>query len=231
MPLAFSAPGTTLVSILNVAPIIGALSTVCFWIKTTQTGNNTHWLAPSVIGVEQAGGANDVFPGWIDASGLWHGGAGNGPFTTSGVALNDDAWHHLAFTYNPTTGQARLYLDGALVSTVTSSTGPKTTACTTFGRQDDTGGTPNYYTGLVDDLRLYDRLLSDAEVQAIYAARGTDGDVTGLRSRWTLREAAPGVVAAGAGQQRDVAVDGNNGTPTNSPVYQEGSLRYRRKVA
>jgi hypothetical protein len=228
----FASGSSTYISIANVAGVIGATSTVCFWIKTTQVGPNfTHWQCPSVIGIEQAGGTNDIFPGWIDSSGIWHGGAGNGPFTTSVSALNDNLWHHLAFTYNPVSGQAKLYLDGVLISTVTSETGPKTTACTSFGRQEDTGGSPNYYSGFADDLRTYNRILGDAEIATIFAARGTDGIADGLQYRWQVKEQAPGTVAAGAGQQKDVSSSGNNGTPINSPTYGEGVLRFRRRVA
>lgn len=36
-------------------------ASMSFWIKTTQTGNNTGWRAPGIAGVEQAGGSDDIF--------------------------------------------------------------------------------------------------------------------------------------------------------------------------
>ena len=53
----------------DLSSILGGTSSLTFWIKTTQVGNNTMWLAPGISGVESAGNANDVFWGWIDGTG------------------------------------------------------------------------------------------------------------------------------------------------------------------
>src|SRR3989344_1560067 len=38
----------------NLAPVLGTTTTMSFWMKTSQIGNNTNWLAPGITGVEQA---------------------------------------------------------------------------------------------------------------------------------------------------------------------------------
>ncbi len=44
---------------------LGSTSSLSFWIKTSQSGNNSATQAPGVTGVEQSGGSNDIFWGWM----------------------------------------------------------------------------------------------------------------------------------------------------------------------
>jgi hypothetical protein len=96
------------------------------------------------------------------------------------------------------------------------------------------GGNPPFtdrqFNGRIGDVRLYNRALSAEEMQTVHAARGTDGIVDGLISRWPLNEQAPGVLATGVGTNRDIGNAGNNGDPIASPPYIEDELRFRRKM-
>ena len=42
--------------------------------------------------------------------------------------------------------------------------------------------------GYFEDCRIYNRQLSDAEIQTIYACKGHDGIAYGLAGRWTMIE-------------------------------------------
>ncbi|NVK27709.1 MAG: T9SS type A sorting domain-containing protein [Flavobacteriia bacterium] len=89
---------------------------------------------------------------------------------TSGINVN--AWNHYVLTYNGS--QLRLFHDGALVQTISasgmigSSTTPFGIARTPFG----TGGF--HFQGHVDDIGLWDKNLTAAEVSALYNACGYD---------------------------------------------------------
>ena len=123
-------------------------------------------------------GARTTFIGWKTG-------------TNIGVYRNDDtalveiawptaaAWHFLAYTYDGTTH--RLSLDGG-----TPATG---TTATNTGTQDYTSSSErqtNVFDGLLEDVRVYDRQLEQAEVDNIYAARGRDGVVDGMIVRTAL---------------------------------------------
>ena len=136
----------------DLSPTLGGTGTVAFWIMTTQIGNNTMWQAPGVLGVESAGDGNDVFWGWLDATGRIGVQAGNTAGAKSANPINDGQWHHVALTRDATTGAVQVYVDGALSGSATSETGVKTTAFRSIGRIDDTGGTPTYFLGALDDL-------------------------------------------------------------------------------
>ena len=98
----------------DLSPVLGGTSSLDVWIKTTQTGNNTHWSAPAITGVEQNGGASDINWGTLNAAGdigIYVGDAG-GIYSSSPV--NDGAWHNIAMTRNANTGVVQLYVDGVL---------------------------------------------------------------------------------------------------------------------
>jgi len=84
------------------------------------------------------------------------------------LPLNE--WHHLAFTYSESSQTANLYLDGTVVHTISGA------AATASSNYDLYIGAPygavadQHFNGLVDEVRVYDRELSLAEVQAEYNA-------------------------------------------------------------
>lgn len=78
--------------------------------------------------------------------------------------------------------------------------------------------------GLLDDVRIYNRGLSPAEIQTMFTLRGADNIVQNLLHRWRMNELAPGVLATVAGSIIDLT-GAFNGTPGASPIYAEGILR------
>ena len=84
----------------------------------------------------------------------------------SGIALNLDQWYHVAVTSdNVNGGFVRFYVDGALVGT------PQLIDSTT-GIQDTAGplrigsytGTSENFQGFIDDVRIYNRVLSAGDI-------------------------------------------------------------------
>jgi hypothetical protein len=75
------------------------------------------------------------------------------------------AWHHLAYTWDGTTH--RLYVNGAQAATAT--TAPQAAAVTAayMGLYDPAVMGPERYRGALDDVRIYDRPLTPAEVGAL----------------------------------------------------------------
>ncbi len=146
---------------------LGGSASLTAWIRTTQVGDNTVWLAPGLTGVEQATALNDVFWGWLDASGRIGISAGNGTAAKSTQPVNNGQWHHVGLTRDASSGEVKVYVDGLLNSTAISDTGIKTTSFASLGRIEDTAGTPAYFAGSMDDVRLYASVLGSADIQAI----------------------------------------------------------------
>jgi hypothetical protein len=95
------------------------------------------------------------------------GGIGWQTFTfSSDIQLN--TWHHVVMTYS---GQsARMYFDNALLSSPNNLPANAIDKCTggelKFGAQIK--DLPNYFNGTIDDIRIYKRALTAAEVQTLF---------------------------------------------------------------
>lgn len=176
---------------------LGRNGSLAVWIKTTAAGNNTFFLAPGVTGVEQAGGNNDIFWGWIDAAGRIGIQVGNGPAAKSTAPINDGQWHHVAFTRNQTTGEIRTYVDGALDATATGDSLFKSTPFFDIGSVGDTGGTPTFFNGDLDQLRVYRGVLSDAEVAGLANQTEVTPTAPGPRAELGPVTVAPSRVSEG----------------------------------
>ncbi len=85
---------------------------------------------------------------------------------TDTVPLAPDTWYHVAVTFTPSvdSGTMKLYKDGSLISTAT---GVSTHASgnSYIGAYDQH---PYGMIGLYDDVRLYNRVLSDSEIRRLY---------------------------------------------------------------
>jgi hypothetical protein len=76
----------------------------------------------------------------------------------------DDAWHHVAITWDAST--ATIYVDGAAVNSLASACAAVSGAFSL--KIGASGNLAQYFTGSVDDVRIYNRALSAAEVQGLY---------------------------------------------------------------
>ncbi|MDX1810171.1 MAG: LamG-like jellyroll fold domain-containing protein [Sulfurospirillaceae bacterium] len=154
----------------GIASYLQKTASLGFWIKTTQTGNNTDWLAPGISGIEQNGGTNDIFWGWLDATGHIHITKGNGNGAESTNPINDDLWHHVVLTRDSSTGQLQVYVDGNLNQTSFSDSGDVTTNFSSIGRIENTNSSilPKYFHGSLDEVEIYNRVLSASEIKTIY---------------------------------------------------------------
>ena len=86
---------------------------------------------------------------------------------TSSSAVNDGSWHHLVLVQKNNGGQ--MYLDGSLDQTDNS--GGKVNLGLTLKTYmgGDLRDYYRYYSGKVDDFRIYSRALSASEIQTLYA--------------------------------------------------------------
>lgn len=104
---------------------------------------------------------------------------------------NDNAWHHLAFTWRSSDGAVAMYLDGALAH---SASGVKTGYSLPGGGvlvlgqdQDSAGGSfdaTQAWKGELDDVRVYSRVITAQEVAEHKAGVFTND--TGLVGCWTF---------------------------------------------
>ncbi len=141
-------------------PMANASRTLTVWIKTSQSSggfgiinygnggtgydNILYIVTPGYASFKQQGGANRIDGG-----------------TT---IVNDNNWHFIVFTYDGS--NQVLYVDGVLVNSRSGAILNTTSGSNNYFGDSGYG----YFQGLIDDVRIYNRTLPPAEIQALYNA-------------------------------------------------------------
>jgi len=111
-----------------------------------------------------AGGANELDVNIEDTGGNNHTMGANNVMTAN-------VFQHIALTYNKTTGVAVLYRNGVAVATQTLGSFTPQTSFDLYVAVRPSGSFSGlYFQGLLDEVSLYNRALTAAEIQAIYNA-------------------------------------------------------------
>ncbi|TWT85742.1 hypothetical protein Pla123a_05490 [Posidoniimonas polymericola] len=185
--------------------------TVAGWANTT--GYDTHGATILTVG-DAVGLLSHSAAKGAPSLAFWNGGVLE-EFGASGGSTVGTGWRHYAATFDGATKQVRLYLDGVLVGSATSSGNPSFTV----GSQTTAGdeATPYYsshLTGSLDDLRVYNYAMSQAEVVELY----------GLVGHWDFDDAS-GTTAADSSPNANHA-DFNAGAPQWIEGVRGGALYF-----
>lgn len=150
-------------------------------------------------------------------------------------AITDTAWHHVAVVGAGTGNAITFYVDGVALSTtyitsfVSFSTGDSS-AVMFAGALNNSGTAILPFNGAMQDLRIYNRTLSAAEILSDFNAKAVlPLSFTGLVGWWPMDNGATGTSADG-----DTVFDhaggnhgtGNDGATNGTLLWSEGSLSY-----
>lgn len=86
--------------------------------------------------------------------------------TPGGVTTGQ--WTHLVGTYSSASKELKLYVQGVLVGTTPYSTPWDTRRGLQIGAGSYSGQTASYFPGAIDDVRIFDKPISEAEVTSLY---------------------------------------------------------------
>jgi hypothetical protein len=168
--------------------------TISLWFKTSYSSQNQPLFDSGAIGTDTAmqiytvaaGGAGlapPTNPGGI-AVVMWD----NDIYVPVGIAnVADDQWHYLTFTYDETTQQSTLYFDGvaeqaylwdglnwspSLESQPFTTVDPLNTTANNVligqARSNYFGSGATFFTGNIDDVRIYDIAISSGQVDNLF---------------------------------------------------------------
>ena len=206
---------------------INGNQTISMWIKTnTITGTK----GDGFFGMrDNSGGTgNDQrFYGWLEGGGTTTPQfiIGNPSSTISGDSIGVNTWSHIVLSYNTNNNEAKLYQDNILKGTVTKETRPLNINYFIGGL--NTGGdtllTTFSFNGSIDDVRIYNRTLSEDEIKTLYNSEtGTEdgrielnypnlNGIFNTQNNWI----------SGDGDSEGIMIDdsGNVGIGTDSPDY------------
>jgi Concanavalin A-like lectin/glucanases superfamily len=140
-------------------PIGNSSATLCAWIRTTQTGE-IYYLG---WGTRSAG--NEIVLGMLDNHMTVESWGGSDEGNT---VVNDGNWHHVAGVWNGGSDVTE-YVDG-VEQTLTSWLGSIDIISSRHLNIGRLINSSYYFNGAIDEVRVYNRALSAAEVSAIFNA-------------------------------------------------------------
>jgi hypothetical protein len=220
-------------SISPVRNVAGA--TVCAWVYLTNKGATNATVVSLTASPSRAANPRiDFFAGedggdihvWAVGRAL-DGDANQQFISTLSVPIN--TWSFVSGVWSFSSRYIRLGLNGVyeqsgvLAGWTAGNCSNTATLANTLGNKDSNG---NQLNGRMDDTRIYNRVLSDAELQTIFACHGTDGINLGLQARYLFNAKQAGFVALGG--ETAIDIKGNyNGVISAGCTYAASELKYR----
>lgn len=108
--------------------------------------------------------------------------SGGNPDLTINVGLNDGNWHYVVGTYD--SNVRKLYFDGSLVGSDTSAIGNTDTAQPWRMGSALGGSVP--FTGLMDEVAIYNKALSESEIKQLYSGLVSPGQLATIKPLTSL---------------------------------------------
>jgi len=178
--------------------LAGRNVTVSAWMKAPALNPAMQFM----IAINSAAGDNKLMFGtqagtatlsFADSEPLWRD-------TTATVI--DNTWHHTAFVLDDIADTVNVYVDGAEVLSFTSTVSIADTDLLSLAQEYDAGlTTGDFYTGLLDDVKVYDYALNETQIRRLY-------DPSALLAHWQLDEITGSVAS-------DSSLYGYDGTLVN----------------
>jgi len=134
------------------------------WVRPHRSGTEESFL--SLTGEHKTWfnhtASNNTGMYWNDAGGTWHGLVGD--------MVAKETWYMITVTRNDTANEAYLYVDGVLADTesFTSEMGATTKTNSICARENPWASWDQYFDGNIDDLAIWDRVLTAEEIEEIY---------------------------------------------------------------
>ncbi len=176
--------------------------------------------------MSKATGTNNADHTWmlsVFTGPVWRSRVNAGGSTTSvqDGTLTPSTWQHIACVYD-NTNQAN-YVDAVIGGSPGTNSGNveiDATAEYWIGANPPDGG-GEFWQGDVEDVRVYDRNLSDEELLCIVNSNGHDGIVQNMLLRHPLNDNSSGTI--GSGEAHDLGSLGVNGDGVNTPAWSVGA--------
>ena len=146
---------------------------------------------------------------------------------SSGKTLILNKWQYVTATYDDSANTLKFYIDGVLVNTNTSATDALTGNTNDLWIGDN--GCTSAFNGTIDDVRIYNRILSAEEIAGLYQMSGVKENTSalqpqgignlnsGLTGYWKFDDGSGSTAADSSG-------NGNTGTLVNTPTWTTGQI-------
>jgi hypothetical protein len=139
-----------------------ATGTVAFWFVADRNNRRQRFF-----------GGHDAFEVTIEANAavannLYAGGSDY----VQGGSIPTGSWRHVVFTYDRASRRQEIYVNGQLVASGDKADDTPSSMTLAIGNRS---GARDFFDGRIDELAMWNRVLSSAEVSAVYQQTATDG--------------------------------------------------------
>ncbi len=148
---------------------------ISLWFKSNINNNNSPYNYTILSKINYSGwyGGYEIMTGDINPNGgIIHTGNINGNFVFFGPAngVTQGTWYYIVFTFNGS--QLRMYSNGQLIDSL-NRTGSIQTGNDPlrFGRRGGSGIYNQWFNGLIDDIGIWNRALTQQEITALYISQ------------------------------------------------------------
>lgn len=169
----------------------------------TEIGRLFNWDGPGTSRFEP-GDVNGNFVVYV------FGGGGGSSFYNSGVNIRDGNWHHMAITRE--NNDFMVYVDGTLTNSFSRSL--TMYSGLHVGHYDDSNSFNSQWIGSIDEIRIWEYPMTQAEIQAIKNCELV-GDEPCLVGYWNFNQGTAGGNNSGETTLDDLHSNSNDGTLTN----------------
>jgi len=165
-------------------------ATVMAWIEPAGWGENGYGRVFDKSSSPSATGDGWVIRMSVDNGGIINFGqgftGGRGWWKIPNASISLDTWQHIAIAYDAssTANDPIIYLDGSPIAVTevdTPSGTLRSDASINLRLGNYAGGTTHTFDGIIDDARIYDRMLSAAEIADIAAEGGGGGGTLDIK--------------------------------------------------
>ena len=187
--------------------------TIEYWVKSTQTSSTgTQWYSGSgIVDAERPGGTSDFGTSLLNNKLAFGVGGSSDVTIQSQSSINTGSWNHIAVTRSNSSGAMQIYVNGTLEASGTGPTGSRTAPPDIAIGAIEAGG--NYFGGTIDDLRIWNTVRSQADIQAYMNSEVVPQ--TGLVAYYNFNEGTAGGANSGTTSLVDNSGNGNTGTLNN----------------
>jgi hypothetical protein len=180
--------------------------TLAGWMKSSSTTKQE-----CIASFNLAGGGNKFILGHISGVSTLQFYNGSAWIDTS-VVVFDGNWHYVSFVFDDLANSIDFFVDGKKVYTTTLAASFLATDLFSFGQEWDSAAASDFFTGSMDEFRVYNRALSPEEIRKLYEW------APGPIAYWRLDENSGNSFADASGN----SLNGSLGIDSAVPGWKQG---------